>query len=295
MKMASNALVIDVEHWYSNDFLLEYLPDEKADQVVEATIPILNLLKKYNVHATFAILGTVAEKHPDLVKEIFDQGHEIASHAFSHKSLHLLTKDEFEKEIKESVTLLKSITGESPIGFRAPSFSIDNSTIWAFEVLEKYGFKYDASVFPIKTMIYGVPNAPLNIYRPEKSDIARHDPDGKIIEFPMTVINMGINFPISGGFYLRLLPLWFLKFGYSNISKKRPTILYLHPWETYLDTPRLKIPALSKFEAYYGINSSMNKFEELLKTIRFSSIKQVLQNLGYLSDQEKPVYAEFYR
>jgi peptidoglycan-N-acetylglucosamine deacetylase len=273
-----NALVIDLEHWYSNEFLTEYLPSEKVDQDLEAVMPILDLLDRYNVRATFAVLGTFAERHPELVKHIYDKGHELQSHAYSHKTLHELGKDAFEDEIKRSIYLLESITGQGPIGFRAPSFSIDNSTKWAFEILEKYGFKYDSSIFPIKTMLYGEPRAPVNIYIPSKDDVTKHDLEGNIIEFPMTVLNFGINIPISGGFYLRVLPIWFLRLGIRHVNKKRPAIVYIHPWETYPNTPRLKLPIFTRFLAYYGINTSLSKLEELLKEFNFSPIKEILKN-----------------
>ncbi|MCD4651051.1 MAG: polysaccharide deacetylase family protein [Candidatus Cloacimonetes bacterium] len=272
-----NALVVDLEHWHSNEFLTEYLPTNKVDQVPESAKPILDLLDKYNTNATFAVLGSVAEKHPELVKEIHEMGHEIASHACSHKTLHELGKDAFEDEMKRSVDLLKSITGKCPVGFRAPSFSIDNSTKWAFDVLEKYGFEYDASIFPIKTMLYGVPDAPLHIYRPSKEDITKHDPNGKIVEFPMTVLKIGKNIPIAGGFYLRVLPLWFLKAGIRNVNKNRPAIIYIHPWETYPKTPRLKVPLFSRFVTYYGIDSALKKFEGLLKEFKFGTIEEVVK------------------
>jgi len=271
-----NAMVVDLEHWHSNEFLTDYLPAEPVDQIPESVQPLLDLLDRYNVRVTFAVLGSVAEKHPELVKEIHDKGHEIASHAWSHKTLYALGKEDFDDEIRRSVDLLTSITGERPVGFRAPSFSIDNSTKWAFEILEKYGFKYDASVFPIKTMLYGVPDAPLHIYRPSKADITKEDTDGNIIEFPMTILKIGKNIPIAGGFYLRVLPLWFLKYGIREVNKDRPVIIYIHPWEIYSRTPRLKVPMFSQFVAYYGINSALRKLKGLLKEFEFASIRDVL-------------------
>jgi polysaccharide deacetylase family protein (PEP-CTERM system associated) len=279
-----NALVIDLEHWYSNEFLTKYLPVEKVDQDLEAVKPIIDLLEKYNVSATFAVLGTYAKRNTELIKKIYDKGHEIQSHCFSHKTLHELGKEAFEEEIKRSVDLLESITGEKPVGFRAPSFSIDNSTKWAFEILEKYGFKYDSSIFPIKTMLYGEPKAPVNIYKPSKENVTKYDHQGKIIEFPMTVLKIGINIPIAGGFYLRILPLWFLKLAIRHVNKKRPVIIYIHPWETYPNTPRFKLPLFSRFVAYYGISSSLSKFEALLKEFEFSTIKDVLDDYSFSSD-----------
>lgn len=274
-----NALVIDLEHWHCIELLRNRVPDNPVDQVPESTRPILDLLDKYNIKATFAVLGTVAEQHPELIKEIYDKGHEIASHAWSHKTLHSLGKNAFEEEIKKSVEMLESITGEQPIGFRAPSFSIDNSTKWAFEILERHGFMYDASVFPIKTRLYGVPDAPLHIYRPSKEDITLEDSNGAIIEFPMTVLRHGVNIPIAGGFYLRLLPTWFLKYGIKEVNKSRPAIVYIHPWETYSVTPRMKMPWSYSFITYYGIDLALRKLEDLLKASKFEPICELLH--GY--------------
>jgi peptidoglycan-N-acetylglucosamine deacetylase len=271
-----NALVIDFEHWHSPELLRKYLPEEREDQFPESILPILRLLDAYKVRATFAVLGTVAEEHPELVKEIYDRGHEIASHAWSHKTIYELGKEAFEDEIRKSVDLLKSITGERPIGFRAPSFSIDKTTYWALKVLVKYKFKYDASIFPIKTMLYGVPDSPLHIYRPSLDDITKEDPNGRIIEFPMTVLKMGKNIPIAGGFYLRALPFWFLRYGLKKVNEERPAIIYVHPWETYSKTPKLNIPLHHRFITYYGINHTLCKLEGLLNAFKFGPIIDVL-------------------
>lgn len=278
MNAMINALVVDLEHWHSSEFLTKYLPEELVDQVPESVQPILDLLDKHEIKATFAVLGSVAEQHPELVKKIYDSGHEIASHAWSHKTLHELGRDAFEVEVKKSVELLRDITGEQPIGFRAPSFSIDNKTKWALEVLDKYGFKYDASVFPIRTMLYGVPDAPMHIYRPSKEDLTKDDPHGKIIEFPMTVLKFGKNIPIAGGFYLRALPLWFLRYGIRETNKDRPAIIYIHPWETYCNTPRLKVPLFSRFVTYHGIYSALYKLDELLNEFNFMPIRDAIKD-----------------
>lgn len=274
-----NALVIDLEHWYSPELLRKYLPEERIDQFPESILPIIGLLDKYKVCATFAVLGNVAEKHPELVKEIYDMGHEIASHSWSHKTLYELGKDAFEDEITRSVQILRSITGERPVGFRAPSFSIDKSTSWALKVLEEQRFEYDASIFPIKTMLYGVPDAPLHIYRPSIEDITKEDPNGKIIEFPMTVVKMVRNIPIAGGFYLRALPFWFLQYGIKKVNEERPAIIYIHPWETYVNTPKLNIPLSSSIITYYGIDSALYKLSGLLKAFKFAPIQDILKDM----------------
>lgn len=279
-----NAISIDLEYWWCAEFLTKYLPEKKEDLIAESLNPLLDLLDKYNIKATFFVLGTVAEKYPHVIEEIYEKGHEIASHAYSHRTLYELGKEEFEEEIRKSLSILRKY---KPIGFRAPSFSINNSTKWALEILEKYGFKYDSSIFPIKTMLYGVRNAPLHIYKPSEGDVAKHDPDGKIMEFPLTVFKFGKNIPIAGGFYFRALPLWFLKWRIKRINRNRPVVIYIHPWETYPRTPRLKIPLFSRFVTYYGINSALKKFETLLREFEFKPIRELLDEILPLSAMMK--------
>ena len=274
-----NALTIDLEYWYNPEFVKDYYHlgnMNEGDQIVEALTPLLNLLDGYDTKATFFVLGVVAEEHPELIKMIYEKGHEIGSHAYSHKTLYELGKVGFEEEIKISVELLMEITNERPIGFRAPSFSIDNSTRWAFEILEEYGFKYDSSIFPIKTKLYGVYDAPLHVYKPEKEDITKEVLEGGITEFPLTVVKIGRNIPISGGFYLRAMPFRLLKFLLVKVNKRRPAVIYIHPWETYAKTPRLKLPMCSRFITYYGIGSALKKLEGLLANFKFAPMREVL-------------------
>ncbi|MDI6895976.1 polysaccharide deacetylase family protein [Methanocella conradii] len=277
-----NALSIDFEDCLCNEFLLKYIPkdiDKKKieDQVIEATDLLLKLLDKYDTKATFFVLGKLANKYPEYIKMLDEAGHEIGSHGYSHTPLYDLGKDGFEKELKLSTELLKSITHKQPLGFRAPSFSINQSTSWAFELLEKYGYKYDSSVFPVKMILYGVPNAPLTPYRPNINDISKNDPDGKIIEYPLTVLKTIINIPISGGYYLRFFPKWFLDLSISRISKSRPVMIYVHPWETYKNTTKINAPLIYKFEAYYGIKNSLNKLEMLISKYKFEPIADQLK------------------
>lgn len=272
-----NALSFDLEYWYSAELVRKFVPDERDDQVVEAVNPLLDLLDKYDTKATFFVLGKLAEQYPELIKKIHENGHEIGSHSYSHKTLYDLGKENFEFEFKKTNSILRAITGESPIGFRAPTFSIDNSTSWAFDILENYGYKYDSSIFPIKTNLYGVPKAPIIPYKPLKNDVTKEDPTGSIIEFPLSVMKLGWNIPISGGFYLRLLPIYLLKNAIKYIHGKRAVILFIHPWEIYSNTQRVPLPHISRFITYHGINSSFNKLEILLQNFRFAPIREVLE------------------
>ena len=272
-----NALGVDVEYWWCNEFLTKYLPEKKENQITESIDIILNLLDKYNSKATFFVLGMIAEENPDIIEKIYNKGHEIASHAYSHKTLYELGEEGFEDEIQKSMEIIGKY---KPIGFRAPSFSVNNTTKWVFDILEKYGFEYDSSIFPIKTELYGVPNAPLHPYRPSKNDVAKSNHEGKIIEFPLTVLRCaGLNIPIAGGFYLRTLPLWFLIRGMKRVNRDRPAIIYIHPWELYSKTPRMNAPLKSRFIAYNGINSTFKKLETLLQEFSFVPVRELLNDV----------------
>ena len=271
-----NALSIDWEYWWCNRFLGK-VTEKETNSIIESSIQLLNLLDKYNAKATFFILGITAEKHQEIVEEIFKRGHEIACHGYSHKSLFGMTEQEFEKEIKKSLNILKKYDVK---GFRAPYFSINNSNRWVFKILKKYGFEYDSSIFPTNLTYNGVLNAPLSIYKPSNTNIKKHDPKETIIEFPLTCLKFGItNIPLAGGFYSRILPLWFLKSGIKKVNKNRPAIFYLHPWEIYKKTPKLNILSYPpRITAYVGINSLSKKFEEILREFRFKTIKDVLDS-----------------
>lgn len=274
-------MTIDFEDCLCNEFLLKHIPESLdlkvvQSQVIEATDRLLRLLDKYDTRATFFVLGKVADNCPEYVKMLHESGHEISSHGYSHTVLSKLGKDGFEEELDRSTHLIKSITREQPLGFRAPSFSLDQSTAWAYPLLKKYGYEYDSSIYPIKNILYGVAKAPLVPYRPDLSDITRNNDDGPIIEFPLSVIKFWMNVPISGGFYLRFFPSWFMDLSIGRVSKSRPVMLYIHPWETYQDTIRVRAPMLSMFEAYHGINSSINKLESLLQKHRFMPVRDVL-------------------
>lgn len=274
------ALSIDLEFWHSAELVRPYVQDG-ADLIVEMTAPILDLLDLHNTKATFFVLGKVAEKYPDLIKEIYDKGHEIASHSYSHRTLYDLGKDGFEREIDKSINLLENITGEKVKGFRAPTFSINNDTIWGLDVLEKFNFIYDSSVFPMKTFLYGVPNAPLYPYKPSYIDLAKEDESNErlILEIPPAICRLGfINIPVSGGFYLRSLPLPILKALIKKMFNNSCVIMYLHPWELIPIAPKINLPLFSKFITYYNINSTIYKLDDLLINFDFMPIERVVDD-----------------
>jgi polysaccharide deacetylase family protein (PEP-CTERM system associated) len=274
-----NALTFDLEFWWCSEFLHHVEPEKEKDYIEETARPILEILEKYGIEATFFVLGKVAERYPRLVKSIQEAGHEIASHGYSHKLIWQLGRKGFEDDVKKSVDILKSITGKMPGGFRASNFSLNRETSWALDILERLGFEYDSSIFPANRKLiglYGEPNAPLQPYRPSKSDITKPAKDG-IMEFPLTACRiLGVNVPVAGGFYLRFWPLWFLKMAIRNVNKQgRPAIIYVHPWEAYPKIPRRELSFSSRFKRRYGMSSALGKLECLLKKFDFCPIRDL--------------------
>jgi len=275
-------LTFDLEFWHDVDFINAYLPENKEglpDNILESTLPLLDLLKRYSIKSTFFILGEVAEKYPDLVRKIHKEGHEIACHGYSHRRLYYLDKDEFERKIRLSVDLLRQVSGRNPIGFRAPGFSLTNETKWALEVIERQGFLYDSSVFPFKIFWYGSSGIPLEIYKISQKDISLADENGKIIELPLAIYKNGrIRIPIAGGFYFRATPLFIYKRLLMSVLKKRPAIIYFHPNELYNFVSEIKIPFWKKKIKFWGVDKSFKKLEKLLRSqdLEFTSIENFL-------------------
>ena len=266
-----NILTIDVEDWYMDTDITTWVSYE--DRVVQSIQKILNMLDETNIKATFFVVGYVAEHHPELIEEIKDGGHEIATHGYSHTSIKKQTPSEFEEDLLKSVRILEKIAKDKIRGHRACEFSIDEKTAWAINILKKNGLKYDSSVFPVKTHLYGVPDAPLYPYHISSSNIKIDNPDEDFLEFPLSVYKIPIvnkNIPIAGGFYLRLFPYCFIKHAMKKINKMgQPAIVYIHPWE--FDSKQSRIKEL-EWHHYYRLDSTERKFKKLLKDFKFSSI-----------------------
>lgn len=294
-----NALTIDVEDWYHPELVhsrasFNGLGGGSAGPQIEAsTGALLDLLRQKGVRATFFVVGEIVQRHPQLIQSIAAQGHELGCHGMGHRPLWELTPDVFRSELEQFAALMSSVVPEvDVVGFRAPTFSLDNRTRWALAVLSSLGYRYDSSIFPMRTPLYGVSGAPLHPYRPSLSDVAAEaatvaerpsDNDGErvLIEFPMTVWSWaGLRLPICGGFYLRAWPLWFVSFALRQVNRQRPFVLYVHPWETFADTPRLALPLLSRFVTYYGLHSMMARLATLLDAFSFAPMRAVLEEMA---------------
>ena len=278
--MTKNIFSIDLEEWHTSKDIFGTVSLGNAElQVEDAVKPLLKLLDDSHVRATFFVLGETAAANPELIEEICDKGHEIGSHGYHHVSVSKAGKEAFRKDIAQSVRILKKLTGKKPIGYRAPMFSLNESTSWAFDILENEGFRYDSSLFPFKSKYYGMEGIPIAPFHLKEY----FESAGKLAEYPIPVIKkLGIPFVISGGFYLRLYPLWFIKNAIRQLNRNGvPSVLYVHPWETYSLTPRVPMKQPYKFYTYYNIGGALGKIGHLLQAFGFHSFEDDLKQHSF--------------
>lgn len=286
-----NAISVDVEDWFHVSLFRHHIKrsewNEQESTVVSNVCKILKLFSEYKIKATFFILGWVAERYPEIVIAIKEQGHEIASHGYGHQVIYEQTQAEFYNDVRRSIKILKDITGEKVRGYRAPSYSITRESLWAWEKLQDLGLVYDSSVFPIKHDLYGIADAPRFPFTVSVSG------RGNLIEFPISTVQMmGKNIPIAGGGYLRLYPFWFFKHGISRLNAEgKPAIIYFHPWEIDPQLPRITVGKLKRLRHYGNLALMENRIVNLLKSFRFGTVEQVLQQTDVLN-RWPAVYAD---
>ena len=274
MSSILNALTIDVEeHFQVHAF--ETVVDRSAwdhypSRVVANTQRILRLLEEYNVRATFFILGWVADRYPDLIKKIVSDGHEIATHGYWHELVYRQTPAEFAADLGQSLDAIgRACPGWQPTGYRAPAFSITKQSLWALDILRDHSIIYDSSIFPLVAHDrYGINNA---------SRFA-NKMYGGLWEFPISTIRLGKqNWPVAGGGYFRLFPLWITRQAMRQLNaKQHPAIIYLHPWEFDPDQPRIPgAPLLSRFRHYVNIGKTESRLRALLNEFKFAPVCEV--------------------
>lgn len=268
-----NAFSIDLEDWFCVQNLSGVIAKEDWDKqelrIVESTRGILKLLARHQTKATFFVLGWIAARVPDLIREVDKEGHEIATHGYSHGLLTDLNPGGFEKELMQALEVTGSCTNENIIGFRAPSFSVVDKTKWVFEILEKCGIRYDSSVFPISFHPdYGVPDAPLGPYKIKE----------RLWEFPLSCVQTGgRRIPCGGGGYFRLYPYWLTRTLIKRCNREgRPAVFYLHPWEIDPEQPRISLPRFKKWRHYVNLDKTYERLDRLLGDFKFTTIRDVL-------------------
>lgn len=278
-----NAFTVDVEDYFhvaalSSAITRESWPTHES-RVERNTERLLALLADRGVRGTFFVLGWVAERTPGLVRRIAASGHEIACHGFSHQLIYQQAREEFREETVRAKRLLEDLIGEAVLGYRAASFSVTRDSLWALDTLIDAGFLYDSSIFPIRHDRYGLPGA-----APEPNRLSA--PSGRtLVEFPMSAARfLGVQVPVSGGGYFRLLPFWVTKAGLKQINERRglPFTFYLHPWELDPGQPRFKVSALSRFRHYTNLARCEGRLRRLLGEFEFTSMREALRLQGLL-------------
>ena len=273
-----NAMSVDVEDYFQVSAFESVVP--RADwnsfesRVVRNTQRLLTFFSDHGVRSTFFVLGWVAERFPSLVREIADRGHEVASHGFHHQLIYNLSREEFREDVRRAKAVAEDASGHAVVGYRAPSFSVIKSTLWALDVLLEEGYEYDASIFPIHHDRYGIPDAPRHIHR-----IAREA--GEILEVPGSTVRVGkANLPIAGGGYFRLLPYAWTRWGIRRVNEveQEPVVFYLHPWEIDPGQPRLEVGRTTQLRHYTGLDKTLARLERLVSDFRFDSIQSMLES-----------------
>jgi len=263
-----NYLTIDVEDYFQVAAFADIVSpmdwDSMEQRVETNTKSILRLLKMHAVHATFFIVGWIAEKHPEVVRAIIEDGHDIGCHSYWHKNIYDMTPETFREDTLKAKTILENICHRKITAYRAPSYSITKKSLWALDILKEMGFTTDSSIFPIRHDIYGIPDAPRFRYKL---------PQQGMEEFPITTATfMGLKIPIAGGGYFRLLPYWFTRSALKRINNRemQPFVFYLHPWEIDKKQPRFnQASRFSKFRHYNNLNKTMERFKRLLNDFDF--------------------------
>ncbi len=263
MNQVSNAMTIDVEDYFQVSAFEKHIPRESWDSIpcrIESSMDrILSLLDERQIKATFFTLGWIAERYPEMIRRIVDNGHELASHGWGHARVTDLTQAEFQEDISRCKMLLEDISGQVVQGYRAPSFSINNHNLWALDCLAEVGYRYSSSIYPVQHDHYGMPDAPRFANYPRG--------ESGILELPVTTVRLwGRNLPAGGGGYFRFWPYpvskWFI--NRLNTVESRAAIFYFHPWEIDTQQPRQSgIGYKTRFRHYLNLH----RMEERLRIL----------------------------
>jgi len=271
-----NAMTIDVEDYFHVSAFDGVVPrsrwNDLESRVCANTDRLLAILDGAHVLATFFILGWVAERYPDLVRRIASLGHEVASHGYGHRLVYDQTREEFRQDVRRAKHALEGITGVPVHGFRAPSYSVTPRSLWALDVLIEEGYLYDASIFPIHHDRYGIPVSARHAYMVERER-------GSLLEVPASTLRWaGLNLPVGGGGYFRMLPYAWTRWSIDRINRaeNRPVIFYLHPWEIDPGQPRLDGALLSRIRHYRNLDKTESRLRSLLKDFAFGPLQDVM-------------------
>jgi polysaccharide deacetylase family protein (PEP-CTERM system associated) len=273
----TNVLSVDVEEYFHGMEFESAVPFNQRgilpSRVEENTDRVLALLHDHKVQATFFTVGQIAEQHPGMLRRIAAEGHEVACHSYRHELVFRQSAEEFRIDVRRAKGVLEDITGAEVVGYRAPNYSIHSDQPWAYDVLLEEGFRYDSSIYPIIHDRYGQVDAPRFPYEIRKSGGLA------LIEFPIGTVRIcGVNFPLGGGGYFRLLPEVLTRCGIQRVNAKErhPIMFYFHPWELDPDQPRPPMPWQHRFRHYVGIEKQEAKLSRLFTHLSFAPVRHVL-------------------
>ena len=273
-----NILGIDFEDWYHPELIRKNITlDEKIEpSVIQGIDKILDWLRKNETLATFFVVGELLEFRPEIFDKIIENGHEIGFHTMYHTKLdNIGSKERFTDEIKK----FEQLTKKKSKGFRAPTFSLNQTTSWAIDVLQKNNYMYDSSVVPAKTDLYGLPNAKNHPYKISSNSLEENDENSEFWEFPLlTTRFLGKKIPAGGGFYLRFLPLKTIKNAIkSNEKDQIPATFYIHSWELTPEfMPKISLPIKDNFITYHNLNKALPKMTEIIQNFEFTSFEKYI-------------------
>jgi len=270
-----NAMSIDVEDYFQVSAFASHIRREDWDALpcrVERNVDvILGLLDEADAKATFFTLGWIAERYPQVVRRIVDNGHELASHGYGHQRASDLTPEQFRDDITRAKRILEDLGGVAIRGYRAPSFSINRNNWWAVEELENAGYVYSSSIYPVRHDHYGMPDAPRFPHRPNGA--------GGILELPPTTMPlMGRNWPAAGGGWFRLLPYSMSRWMLSrvNAQDRAPCMFYFHPWELDAGQPRQSgLSTRTRFRHYVNLQRMPGRLRQLLNDFEWDRVDRV--------------------
>jgi len=270
-----NLLGIDFEDWFHPELIQKKLTnEEKKPKVVEGIDKIIDWLNDNETYATFFVVGELLEYEPEIFDKIIENGHEIGFHTMYHTRLD--TKN-FRKKFEEEIKIFDKMTLGKSKGFRAPTFSLNESSKWLIDVLEENGYEYDSSIVPAKTSMYGLPNAEIKPYKISSKSLESEDPEGIITEFPiLTTKFLGKKIPAGGGFYVRTLPEKIVMNAIKDYEKNNmPATFYIHSWELTPEyMPRIKLSVKDNFITYHNIEKTMSKMTKILEKFEFTSFNR---------------------
>lgn len=272
-----NAFTVDVEDYYHVSAFAGQISrrqwNDYPSRVVHNTRRMLALLEGHDVQATFYILGWVAERFPQLVKEIDRAGHEIGCHSHLHRLIYNLTEKSFREDLKRSMGVLEDITARSVTLHRAPSFSITRKSLWALNVLAEEGIAVDSSIVPVHHDRYGIPQSKVGPYSIRTTS-------GLLHEYPPAVYSLPrLNLPVGGGGYFRLFPTRCTIYAFQMLNHRRdvPGMFYIHPWELDPDQPRIpRIGLGTRLRHYLNLQSTESKLHRLLGSLPFTTTSESL-------------------